>query len=112
MIVAWLVKRGLSPLLAKLLLYVVLPALVVGFVLWRIDAFGDKRYREGVDATDAAWHEASNRLKEEAEEAGEVAEANALNRLEEHAANVAAEQERIDEAERNGSSVFDVLFGN
>jgi hypothetical protein len=80
---------------------------VVGAVLW----FGHVRYQDGVADADARWAAAGERLAKQAEKAGTVADKREAERIEDHAAAVAAEKERIDEAVAAGDSPLDVLFG-
>lgn len=82
-----------------------------GLFYWWLDSYGDRRYDEGVQATDQKWEEARERLKKQAEASATRADDLALNRLNDHVNDVAAEQEALDEAERTGSSPIDVLFG-
>lgn len=110
MLVAWLIARGLNGTLAKLLVYVGIPLLIaLGIYLW-INAYGDRRFQEGVTATDAKWEEASDRLREDAANSATRADDAAANRLEEYEDQVSEERNRLDEAEQNGSSPLDVLF--
>lgn len=81
---------------------------VVAAVLW----FGHARYQAGVRDTDAKWEAAGERLAAQAEKAGTVADRREADRIEDHAAAVAAEKERIDEAVADGRSPLDVLFGD
>ena len=81
-------------------------AVVVG-VLW----YGHARYQDGVADADARWVAAGERLAKQAEKAGTVADRREAERIEDHAAAVAAEKERIDEAVAAGDSPLDVLFG-
>lgn len=85
---------------------------VLGLIWWRVDAFGDRRYRAGVTATDAKWEEAARRLQAAAAASATQADDAAANRLHTFENQVAAEQESIDAAEANGSSPIDVLFGS
>lgn len=85
---------------------------LVGLLWWAITSYGNRRYQAGVDATDAKWHEASERLKLEAEASATKADDRAAKRLEEFEAQVEEEQDAIDAAIRNGSSPFDAIFGN
>lgn len=96
---------------AKFLVYGVLFA-VLAFAMWRwLDSYGDRRFREGVTATDQKWVEASEKLKEQAAQSATRADDAAADRLAEHVEQVTAEQEQVDEAIKEGSSPFDVLFG-
>lgn len=111
MIVTWLIARGLNGTLAKLLVYVGLPLLVALGIYWWITAFGDRRFEEGVTATDQKWTDAGNHLEANAANSATRADDAAANRLEEYANQVEDEQKGIENAQRNGSSPFDVLFG-
>lgn len=85
---------------------------ILGFLFWLwLDAYGDRRYEEGVAATDWKWEKASEKLEQEAAASATRADDGAVVRLEQHVAQVKAEQEQLDEAERTGSSPLDVLFG-
>ena len=90
-------------------------AILIGLLIWGVlawlDSYGDRRYREGVTATDRKWEEASERLERQAEQSATRADDVAANRLAEHVEQVAAEQEQVNDAIENGSSPFDVLFG-
>jgi uncharacterized membrane protein len=88
--------------------------LLIGGVLLAISAvlwFGHARYQDGVADADARWVAAGERLAKQAEKAGTVADKREAVRIEDHAAAVAAEKERIDEAVAAGDSPLDVLFG-
>lgn len=76
-------------------------------LLWlRADA-----YRDGEKAADARWVEAGQKLERAAAESGRAADVRAAERLEEHHETVAEEKEKLDEAAREGTDPFDVLFG-
>ena len=85
---------------------------LVGMVL----LYGSSRYSAGYDKgeaeTDAKWVEASEKLKAKAAASATKADDAAAARLEEEVASVAADQEKIDEANRNGTSPLDALFGD
>lgn len=85
---------------------------LVGLLWWAIASYGARQYQAGVDATDAKWEEASRRLQEQAAQSATRADDNAAKRLEEFQTQVQEEQEAIDAATQNGSSVFDVMFGS
>jgi hypothetical protein len=84
--------------------------LLLLFWLW-LDSYGDRRYTEGVSATDAKWEEASQRMRDEAANSATRADDAAANRLATHLNQVAEERNQIDAAAQNGSSPLDVLFG-
>ena len=80
------------------------------FYLW-LDAYGDRRYKEGVQATDQKWVAAGEQLKKDAAKSATKADDRAAERLANEVANQTADKEEVDEALRNGSSPLDVLFG-
>jgi hypothetical protein len=86
---------------------------LLALAMWRwLDSYGDRRFDEGVAATDAKWQAESEKLRVQAAQSATRADDAAVNRLVEHVEQVAAEQEQVNEAIRNGSSPFDVLFGS
>lgn len=74
-------------------------------------SWGQSRYDAGVTDTDARWVEAGQRLEEQARTSAVAADRREAPRIENHAAQVAEEKEKIDEAVAAGSSPLDVLFG-
>ncbi len=80
-------------------------------LLIAIWAWGNSRYNAGVDATDAKWEEAGERLAEQAEEAAGQADAASAERTAEEFERVKDEKEKLDAATESGSSPLDVLFG-
>lgn len=79
---------------------------VVVAVLW----FGHSRYQAGVRATDAKWEAAAEKLADQARQSSDAATRREAPRIEAHAAKVAAEKEKIDEAIAEGRSPLDALF--
>lgn len=79
---------------------------VVAAVLW----FGHSRYQAGVRDTDAKWEAAAAVLAEQARKSGDAATRREAPRIAAHAAQVAAEKEKIDEAIAEGRSPLDALF--
>ena len=110
----WLIKL-LAPRLGEKLarIVVVIGVMLVGaFILWRlVDAYGDRRAAAREVEVRAEYQRASDLLREQARQSATRADDDAVVRLERQQALVREEQERIDEAERNGQSTFDVLFG-
>lgn len=88
-------------------------AVVLLFVAWRVerDRYGDKREREGVEETDAKWKAASDKLIADAQAAGTKADKAAAARAADYAAKVEDERERIADAQAEGRSPFDEMFG-
>lgn len=85
-------------------------ALIAGVLAW-----GSSKYhagkRDGIEQTDAKWQAASDKLKAEAAKSATKADDAAVNRLQEYQTQAAEDQEKINEAQRNGSSPLDALFG-
>lgn len=73
--------------------------------------FGHVKYHDGEKASDLKWKTASAALQMKAVQAGAAADTGAAQRQATHDQQVAQEKEKIDEAEQNGSSPMDVLFG-
>lgn len=92
---------------AGLAAYLFVLALIGGAIWWlRADAYSD-----GVTATDAKWVEAGEKLKQRAAQAQGAASAASNSRTAIEVERVREEKEKIDAAEAQGSSPFDVLFG-
>lgn len=84
-------------------------ALLLG--LWlALDAYGDRRYDQGREDNDRAWRAAEAKLRQEEKASAAGADKAAATREAEHAAAVASEKGRIDDAIREGYSPLDVLF--
>lgn len=79
---------------------------LIAAVLW----FGHSRYQAGVADTDAKWEAAAEKLAEQARQSADAATRREATRIEAHAAQVAAEKEKIDAAIAEGSSPLDALF--
>lgn len=107
MLIALLMRAGLGARAAKIGAYALMALALVAALLW----WGHTKYQAGVRDTDAKWEAASAKLERQAEKAEDRADAKAAERVEEFTEKVAAEKEKLDEAERNGSSPLDVLFG-
>lgn len=79
---------------------------LVAAVLW----YGNSRYQAGVSDTDAKWEAAAAKLAEQATQSADAATRREAPRIAAHAAQVAAEKEKIDEAIAEGRSPLDALF--
>lgn len=102
-----LAAKAVGERFAPLLAYGLIILAIVGAVLWlRADAYSD-----GVNATDAKWVAAGERLKQQAEQAAGAANAASATRTAAEVERVREEKERLDEAEAAGRSPLDVLFG-
>jgi hypothetical protein len=102
-----LAAKAVGERFAPLLAYGLIILAIVGGVLWlRADA-----YHDGERATDAKWVAAGKKLEDQAKVAAGKADTASVQRVEQNNAKVAAEKEKLDEADANGSSPLDVLFG-
>lgn len=86
--------------------------LVIALIWWRVDAYGDKRFQEGVTETDAAWKKASDELMREAGKSATKADDRAVAALEEHKEQIDEDRAAVEKAKEEGSSPLDALFGN
>lgn len=110
MIVSMLAPR-LGATAAKLIAYVGLPLLALALLWWALDSYGDRRADEREAEVHATYKAASDRLKAQAAKSIAKADDAAAARVEQQQQQVQEELEALDEAQRNGSSPFDVLFG-
>lgn len=85
--------------------------LVAGVLAW-----GHSKYKAGHEAgvteTDAAWQKASDELMREAGQSATKADDRAVAALEEHKEQIDEDRKAVEDAQRNGSSPLDALFGN
>lgn len=107
MLITLLMRAGLGLKAAKVAACAILILAVFGALLW----WGRTKYQAGVDDTDAKWKAASAKLERQVVRSAAAADVPAAVRVEEFTTKVEAEKEKLDEAERNGSSPLDVLFG-
>jgi hypothetical protein len=95
-------------------LRIVGPLVALGLVIAGLLAWGHGKYvaghKAGVTETDAKWQKASEQLKRDAAASATRADDAAVKRLEEHVAQAQEDQEKIDEAKRNGTSPLDAIF--
>lgn len=108
--IALLLKLGLSERIAKAVAYIGIPLLILGMFYLALDAYGDSRYQAGRTDEEAAWKAAQDKLLQDAANAADEADSDAVGRALDHAAKVEEEKERISEAQASGVSPFDVLF--
>lgn len=73
-------------------------------------AWGQSRYDAGVADADARWKAAGEKLAADARRSSDAATRREAPRLAAHAAQVAEEKEKIDEALADGRSPLDALF--
>lgn len=87
-------------------------AAVAALALWlALNAYGNARYKAGVEATDAKWEEASAKLKEQAAASATKADDAAVKRLEEYVEQAEEDAAAVEKAKAEGSSPLDALFG-
>ena len=105
-----LLRLGLGELPAKLIAYVLVPLLILGALYLALDAYGDNRYAAGVAVTDAKWKAASDKALANAAAGTAIADKKELPRVVDFTAKVEQEKAKLDAAQKDGSSPFDVLF--
>ena len=76
-----------------------------------LDSYGDRRFEEGVQATDAKWEEAAAKLKEQAAQSATRADDAAANRLENFVADHKADAAAVEEATSGLIAKRDELLG-
>jgi len=84
--------------------------LVLAFVV-ALNRYGDAKFDAGKAQADAEWKAASDKLIQKAQAAEGKANEEAAGRAADFALKVEDEKEKIREAQQNGSSTFDVMFG-
>jgi hypothetical protein len=85
--------------------------LLVAFYLV-LDAYGDSRFKAGKSKADMEWQQASDKVIAEAQNNAAAADKTQAVQAAEFALKVNDEKERINGAQQNGTSPFDVMFGN
>lgn len=107
MLTGLFLRLGLGPRLAALAGWATIAVIVGLALLWlRADA-----YHDGERAANERWVEAGRKLEARAEASGRKADVAAAARMEDHRLDITAEKEKLDEAAREGTDPFDVLFG-
>jgi hypothetical protein len=96
---------------ATFVAYALLIAIVVGLFYWALDSYGDRKFKDGVAANQAQVDKALAQLKDDAAKSATRADDKAAVRAEEFVEQQQADKEAIDEANRNGTSPLDALFG-
>lgn len=95
-------------------LKIVGPLVAVAILLGSLVAWGSHKYHAGYDsgvqATDKKWEDAAKQLKVDAAKSATKADDAAASRLSEQVNQISADQEKVNEAQRNGSSPLDALF--
>lgn len=95
-------------------LKIVGPLVLLAVVIGGLVAWGNSKYRAGeragIEATDAKWQAASDKLKADAAKSATKADDAAAKRLDEHVEQVAAEHEAVQKAVEEGRSPLDALF--
>jgi hypothetical protein len=96
-------------------LKIVGPLVLFAILLGGLAAWGHGKYnagkRAGIEQTDAQWKAASDKLKAEAAQSATRADDAAVQRLERYQDQAAEDQRKVEDAQANGSSPLDALFG-
>jgi len=101
----------LTPLAKTVISIVAVLLLILAFWL-ALHFYGVHRYDEGVSAEDAKWQAAAAQLKSDASNAATNADANAAANLSNFVQQHSADQNAVNQAEAQGKSPFDAIFGN
>lgn len=96
-------------------LKVVGPLVLLLVVFGGVKMWGNSKFKAGekagIEATDAKWQAASDKLKEDAAKSATKADDAAVKRLEEHVEQASEDQAAVDAAVKAGESPLDALFG-
>lgn len=85
--------------------------LVIGAIaLWGRSKY-NAGHKDGVTETDAAWQKASDELMRKAGESATKADDRAIAALEEHKEQIDEDRKAVEQAQREGTSPLDALFG-
>jgi hypothetical protein len=95
----------------RLVLEIVGVLIILGLCYWALTAYGHRKYQEGVKANQEQVDKALAQLKADAAKSATKADDAAANRAAVEVENQKADQEALDDAERNGTSPLDALFG-
>jgi predicted lipid-binding transport protein (Tim44 family) len=97
--------------MATFVSYLLVILVILGLVYWALDSYGDRKFDEGVKANQAQVDKALEQLKTDAAESATKADDKAAARAEVFVEQQQADKEALDEAQRNGTSPLDALFG-
>jgi hypothetical protein len=106
-----LLAPKLGQRLATFVAYGVVIAVVIGLFYWALSSYGHRKFNEGVAANQAQVDKALEQLKKDAQVSATKADDKAAARTEVFVEQHQADKEALDEAERNGTSPLDALFG-
>lgn len=97
-------------------LKIVGPLVAIALLIAGVNAWGRSKYnageKAGIEATDATWQAASDKLKEDAAKSATRADDAAVVRLEEHVAQAEEDAAAVEKAKADGTSPLDALFGS
>jgi hypothetical protein len=95
-------------------LKIVGPIVALALIIAAVTAWGHSKYRAGekagIEATDAKWQAASDKLKADAAKSATKADDAAVKRLDEFVEQQTADQAAVNEAVKEGRSPLDALF--
>lgn len=89
---------------------VLLAALIGGIAGWSHHQY-NKGHKAGVEEVDAQWAAADKKLRDEAAKSATRADDAAAKRAEEFKAQAEGDRKAVEDAQANGASPLDVLFG-
>lgn len=95
----------------RLFLEIVGVIVLIGLFYWALTAYGHRKYQDGVKANQEQVDKALKKLETDAAQSATKADDAAAKRAAENVEQQKADQEALDEAERNGTSPLDALFG-
>jgi len=96
---------------ATVVSYIIVIGVILGLFYWALTSYGHRKYQEGAAANQAQVDKALKQLKDDAHASATKADDKAAERAAAAVEQQKADKEALDEAERNGTSPLDVLFG-
>lgn len=95
-------------------LKIVGPLVLLLVIFGGFKMYGNSKFKAGekagIEATDAKWQAASDKLKADADKSATKADDAAVKRLEEHVEQAAEDQAAVNKAIEEGRSPLDALF--
>jgi ABC-type nickel/cobalt efflux system permease component RcnA len=95
----------------RLFIEIVGVILLIGLFYWALSSYGHRKFNEGVAANQHQVDQAVAKLKTDAQNSATKADDAAATRAAAEIEHQSADQEAVNEAERNGTSPLDALFG-
>lgn len=110
----WLIGLFTSKLgktFGPIVAYALVIGVALGLFYWALTSYGHRKFGEGVAANQAQVDAALKQLKADAAKSATKADDAAATRAAVEVEHQQADQEKVNEAERNGTSPLDALFG-